>query len=227
MRNQTSAQDLSSASMASLHWLREVALVRTPSNLDQEERSLTRSAGIGLMITKALAKNGAAKVYIAGRRLDVLEAAAAAVGPNVIPIACDVTSKESLAAAADRVRQDSGFLNLLVCNSGIGGPQAKLTEDITLEQFAEANLANSAEDYAKTFAVNSSAVWISSMTFLTLLDAGNKKGNVQQSSQIVVTTSIAAFNKKAPGGWVYGQSKAAANLAMKQLSVALPQWQIR
>jgi NAD(P)-dependent dehydrogenase (short-subunit alcohol dehydrogenase family) len=179
------------------------------------------------MITKALAKNGAAKVYIAGRRLDVLEAAAAAVGPNVVPIACDVTSKESLAAAADRVRQDSGFLNLLVCNSGIGGPQAKLTEDITLEQFAAANLANSAEDYAKTFAVNSSAVWISSMTFLTLLDAGNKKGNVQQSSQIVVTTSIAAFNKKAPGGWVYGQSKAAANLAMKQLSVALPQWQIR
>jgi NAD(P)-dependent dehydrogenase (short-subunit alcohol dehydrogenase family) len=65
------------------------------------------------------------------------------------------------------------------------------------------------------------------MTFLPLLDAGNKKGNVQQTSQVLVTSSIAAFNKKAPGGYAYGQSKAAANLAVKHLSIVLPKWKIR
>jgi len=47
------------------------------------------------------------------------------------------------------------------------------------------------------------------------------------TSQVIVTSSIAAFNKKAPGGWAYGQSKAGAVLAAKQLAVALPQWNIR
>jgi NAD(P)-dependent dehydrogenase (short-subunit alcohol dehydrogenase family) len=180
------------------------------------------------MIAKALAKNGAAKVYIAGRRLEVLESAASAVGPNVIPIQCDVTSKDSLVAAAERVRQEAGFLNVLICNSGIGGPQVKPIEDETsIEDFAASNLAVSFEDYNNTFAVNTSAVWYTTMSFLSLLDAGNKKGNVQQTSQVLVTSSIAAFNKKAPGGYSYGQSKAAVNLVVKHLSVALPKWQIR
>jgi NAD(P)-dependent dehydrogenase (short-subunit alcohol dehydrogenase family) len=180
------------------------------------------------MITKALAQNGAAKVYIAGRRLEVLEAAASATGSNVIPIQCDVTSKESLAAAADRVRQESGFLNLLICNSGIGGPQVKpVADETSVEEWASANLAINFEDYTKTFAVNTSSVWFTTMTFLPLLDAGNKKGNVQQTSQVLVTSSIAAFNKKAPGGYAYGQSKAAANLAVKHLSIVLPKWKIR
>jgi NAD(P)-dependent dehydrogenase (short-subunit alcohol dehydrogenase family) len=65
------------------------------------------------------------------------------------------------------------------------------------------------------------------MAFLGLLKKGNEKGNVEQTSQIIVTSSIAAFNKKAPGGWAYGQSKAAAVSAAKQLAVALPQWNIR
>jgi hypothetical protein len=75
--------------------------------------------------------------------------------------------------------------------------------------------------------VNSTSVWYTSMAFLQLLDNGNKKGNVKQSSQIVVTSSIGGFNKKAPGGWAYGPSKAAATHIAKQLSVVLPTWNIR
>lgn len=180
------------------------------------------------MITKALALNGAAKVYIAGRRLEVLQEAAASVGSNVIPIQCDVTSKEQLTKAVDYIRQDAGFLNLLVCNSGIGGPQVKpVKEETTIAEWAEQNLAHSVEDYTHTFAVNASSVWFTSMSCLTLLDEGNKRGNVQQTSQIIVTSSIAALNKKAPGGYAYGQSKAAATMAAKHLSIALPKWKIR
>lgn len=56
----------------------------------------TTTAGIGLMFAKALIRNGAAKVYIAGRREEVLQKAASSIGSNVIPVKCDVTSKESL-----------------------------------------------------------------------------------------------------------------------------------
>ncbi|PNP37393.1 hypothetical protein TGAMA5MH_10692 [Trichoderma gamsii] len=184
--------------------------------------------GIGLMMARALAKNGAAKVYIGGRRLEVLEEAAASLGPNVVPVKCDVTSKESLQQAVDFIKQDTGYLNVLVCNSGIGGPNTiQIQDDTSIEEWADSNWNISFEDYTNTFAVNTSAVWYTAIAFLKLLDAGNKKGNLEQSSQIIVTSSIASFNKAAPGGWAYGQSKAAATHIAKHLSTALPRWNIR
>ncbi|KAI0518130.1 short chain dehydrogenase [Xylaria bambusicola] len=185
--------------------------------------------GIGLMITKALVANGAAKVYILGRRLNVLQEAVSSIGnPNVIPVHCDVTSVDSLKAAASHIEKDAGFVNLLVCNSGIGGPFGiNPKPETTLDEFMEANLAVVAEDYTKTFAVNTSAVWYTTMTFLKLLDAGNARANVEQKSQVVAISSIGGFNKTNTGGFAYGQSKAACTHLIKQLSVVLPQWDIR
>ncbi len=82
-------------------------------------------AGIGLMIARALAEAGAHRVYIVGRRLDVLQAAAASIGhPTVVyPLYCDVTSKISLESIASVIETDVGYLNLVVANAGIGGPQ--------------------------------------------------------------------------------------------------------
>ncbi|KAK5626162.1 hypothetical protein RRF57_001877 [Xylaria bambusicola] len=199
--------------------------------------------GIGLMITKALVANGAAKVYILGRRLNVLQEAASSIGnSNVVPVTCDVTSVESLKAAVSHIEKDAGFVNLLVCNSGIGGPFGMNPKpETTLDEFIEANLAVAAEDYTKTFAVNTSAVWYTTMTFLKLLDAGNARANVEQKSQVVAISSIGGFNKTNTGGFAcllsqhgpdriggaYGQSKAACTHLIKQLSVSLPQWDIR
>lgn len=151
------------------------------------------------MMAKALAENGAT-VYILGRRAEVLEAAVKSIGrpETVRALVCDVTSKDSLQAAADAVRAQSGHLNLLVCNSGIGGPQTprpSADAQMTLEEFARANWEVPVEDYTHTFAVNTSAVWYTTLAFLTLLDAGNKKGNVFQKSQVIATSSIGGFNK--------------------------------
>ncbi|KAI2468668.1 NAD(P)-binding protein [Annulohypoxylon bovei var. microspora] len=184
--------------------------------------------GIGLMIAKALAANGASKVYILGRRLEVLQKAAAEAGPNVIPITADVTSKESLQSAVDQVKQEAGFVNLLVCNSGIGGPYGiRPKKETTLDEFVEANLSVPIEDYTSTFNVNTSAVWYTTMSFLKLLDAGNKQGNVEQTSHVIATSSIGGLNKINTGGFAYGQSKAACIHLIKHLSVVLPQWDIR
>ncbi|KAI1160662.1 short chain dehydrogenase [Nemania serpens] len=183
-------------------------------------------SGIGLMITKALAANGAAKVYILGRRLSVLQEAAASTGnPNVVPVTCDVTSVEALKAAVAQIEQDAGFVNLVVCNSGIGGPAGvRPKPETTLDEFISANLAAPIEEYTKTFAVNASAVWYTTISFLKLLDAGNARRNVEQKSQVVAVSSIGGFNKINTGGFA---CKAACTHLIKQLSVALPQWDIR
>ena len=180
------------------------------------------------MLAKALALNGAEKVYISGRRLPVLEEAAKSIGPNVHAIQCDVTSKDSLSAAVSRIESEVGHVNLVICNSGISGPSvAPIKAETTLEEWAEANWEHEIDSYVEPFRVNVASVWYTTMAFLKLLDKGNKKGNVAWTSQVVVTTSVAAYNKKAPGGWAYGQSKSAVTHAMKHLSVALPQWNIR
>ncbi|KAI0829135.1 NAD(P)-binding protein [Hypoxylon sp. FL0890] len=184
--------------------------------------------GIGLMITKALAANGASKVYILGRRLQTLREAASQAGSNVIPVTCDVTSKQSLESAVTQIQKEAGFINLLVCNSGIGGPYGiRPKPETTLDEFVEANLSVPFEDYTNTFGVNTSAVWYTAISFLKLLDSGNKQGNVQQKSQVIAVSSIGGFNKVNTGGFAYGQSKASCTHLIKQLSVVLPQWDIR
>lgn len=180
------------------------------------------------MMARALALNGAKKVYIIGRRKDVLEKAAATVDTgNIIPLQGDVTSKEDLASIVKHIEADVGFINVLVANSGIGGPQVATTKDGSIEEFQKGLWESKFEDYVKTFSVNTAAVWYSVVAFLALLDKGNKKGNVEQNSQVIATSSIAGFNKATPGGYAYGQSKAATTHLIKQLATGLVPYEIR
>lgn len=192
------------------------------------------------MMARALAAAGASKIYIAGRRLEVLQKAADSINIDqpdtkvVVPLVCDVTSTSSLNSLVDHITKESGHLHLLLCNSGVGGPQAPAPVTTTdkpptsLKEWREANLAIPMEDFTQTFVVNVSSAWYTTMACLELLDKGNKEGNsLGWTTQVIVTSSIGGFNKKAPGGWAYGQSKAAATHAMKQLGAVLPTWGIR
>jgi NAD(P)-dependent dehydrogenase (short-subunit alcohol dehydrogenase family) len=180
------------------------------------------------MMARALALNGAHRVYIIGRREAVLEGAAKGVSVgNIIPIVGDVTSKASLKSIADRISHEVGYINVLIANSGISGPQAKITPETTLEEYQKLMWDAEFDDYVNTFSVNTVAVWFTVMAFLTLLDKGNEKGNVQQRSQVIATSSIGGFNRNAPGGYAYGQSKAGTTHMMKQLATALAPYRIR
>ena len=185
--------------------------------------------GIGLMMTKALALNGARKVYIIGRRKEVLEAAAKeSPHGNIIPLVGDVTSKDALQSIVSHIENEVGYINVLIANSGIGGPQStSITPETSLEDYQSALWNQSFDEYTKTFAVNTSAVFFCIVAFLKLLDAGNKKGQVEQKSQVIATSSIGGFNRRVPGGYAYGQSKAATTLLMKHMATNLVPYGIR
>lgn len=180
-------------------------------------------------MAKALALNGAHKVYIIGRRKEMLEATAKeSPHGNIIPIVGDVTSKEDLKSIASTIEKEVGYINVLIANSGVAGPQSpSITPETSLKDFQAALWEQRFEDYTDTFAVNVSAVFFTVVAFLSLLDAGNAKGNVEQKSQVIATSSIAGFNRNVPGGYAYGQSKAATTSLMKQLATQLVPYGIR
>ncbi len=136
-------------------------------------------SGIGSMIAKTLALNGAHKVYIIGRREAPLQTIAKeSPHGNIIPLTGDVTSKSDLQGIAEHIKKDVGYINVLIANSGVGGPQLKpaVTKETSIEEFQKILWDVDFEEYTNTFAVNCSAVFFSVAAFLGLLDAGNKKG---------------------------------------------------
>jgi NAD(P)-dependent dehydrogenase (short-subunit alcohol dehydrogenase family) len=182
------------------------------------------------MMARALALNGALKVYIVGRRKEVLEKASKSVSTNnIIPLVGDVTSKEALASIVSQIASEVGYINVLIANSGTLGPQPtqKITSESTAADYQKAWGETSFEDFADTFKLNTVAVWFTIVSFLGLLDAGNKKGNLEQKSQVITTSSIGSFNRNVPGGFAYGQSKAATTHMMKQLATNLAPLGIR
>jgi NAD(P)-dependent dehydrogenase (short-subunit alcohol dehydrogenase family) len=87
--------------------------------------------GIGLQIAKDLAAHGLT-VLVGARDLERGEAAARALGGSARALALDVTDAESVAAAAERIRNDFGRLDVLVNNAGIShaGDPGKSFEDM-------------------------------------------------------------------------------------------------
>jgi len=86
--------------------------------------------GIGFGCAQALAAEGA-RVTLAGRRVEVLEAAAArlaAEGLDVATVGCDITDEEQVRRAVEVARR-GGNLDVLVANAGSGYPGAILQVD--------------------------------------------------------------------------------------------------
>lgn len=191
---------------------------------------LTRDViGIGYMMTKAFAFNGAHKVYIVGRRKEKLEEAAKISPSNIVPLVGDVTSKDSLISLAEQVKNDVGYVNLVCCNSGVmHKPIAAKAGEASLSEFAQAALQQDPSEWDNTFSTNSTSVAFTTFAFLELLDAGNKKGNCTgRKSQVLVTSSIAGYLRVPGSNMAYSASKAAATHLVKHLAGTLASYSIR
>ena len=76
------------------------------------------SSGIGAATARALAGHGY-NLALLGRRLDRNEALAAELGDSAIAIAADVTDRDSLVTAANRVQVELGGADVLINNAGV------------------------------------------------------------------------------------------------------------
>jgi NADP-dependent 3-hydroxy acid dehydrogenase YdfG len=76
------------------------------------------SSGIGEATARALAADGH-RVALLARRVDRIEALAGELGDCAIAIQADVTDRGSIAAAAQRVRDDLGGADILVNSAGV------------------------------------------------------------------------------------------------------------
>jgi NADP-dependent 3-hydroxy acid dehydrogenase YdfG len=76
------------------------------------------SSGIGEATARALVADGY-RVALLARRADRLQALAAELGDGAIAIRADVTDRDALAAAAQRVQDELGGADVLVNNAGV------------------------------------------------------------------------------------------------------------
>jgi NAD(P)-dependent dehydrogenase (short-subunit alcohol dehydrogenase family) len=85
-------------------------------------------SGVGRAAAQALLGDGDI-VYLAGRRLPLLEETAAeSPGGTPIPVACDVTDPASVEALYARIAAGHGRLDLLFNNAGLAAPSTNFGE---------------------------------------------------------------------------------------------------
>ena len=98
------------------------------------------SSGIGEATARTLAADGY-RVALLARRLDRIEAIAAELGDTAIAIQADVTDRDSIVAAAERVQSELGGADILINNAGVMllGPFGPEQRD-DYEQMIEINL---------------------------------------------------------------------------------------
>ncbi|KAI5887550.1 NAD(P)-binding protein [Schizophyllum commune H4-8] len=194
--------------------------------------------GIGYMIAQGLAANGA-KVYISGRRGDVLANAAREFEGKgeLIPLLMDVTSKASILAAKDIIAAADGRLDILVNNAGQSGPRSMWMSDASAPQNGDAEafgMGLLAEEqgpfpsgtpekkgnWADLFAINTLAPFSVTTAFLGLLAKGSERHGAYSASVINVT-SMSGTLKLAQNFFAYGASKAATAHLTKILATEL------
>jgi NADP-dependent 3-hydroxy acid dehydrogenase YdfG len=89
------------------------------------------SSGIGEATARALAADGH-RVALLARRVDRIQSVAEEVGNGAIAIEADVTVRDSIVAAAERVQRELGGADILVNNAGV-----MLTAPFTSDQSEE------------------------------------------------------------------------------------------
>lgn len=147
------------------------------------------STGIGLATAKIFAVEGA-KVYITGRRQDVLANAVAEIGHGAEAVQADSANLDDLDQLYERVRVEAGHIDVLFANAGGGGilPLGEITE----------------EQVDDTFGRNVKGVIFTVQKALPLMRKGGS----------IILTGSTAGSKGTPAFSVYSASKAAVrNLA--------------
>jgi NAD(P)-dependent dehydrogenase (short-subunit alcohol dehydrogenase family) len=166
--------------------------------------------GIGLQIAKDLAMHGLT-VVVGARNFEDGETAAKSVGNGARAVQLDVTDHASIAAAAERIRDELGRLDVLVNNAGISHadtPGRSLEEVVASGRLSVASL----DEVHTVFETNVFGVIAVTQAMLPLLREAPEARivNVASSGGSLTLNSDPANPHRSMFG-TYSASKAAAN----------------
>jgi NAD(P)-dependent dehydrogenase (short-subunit alcohol dehydrogenase family) len=180
--------------------------------------------GIGLQIAKDLAAHGLV-VLVGSRNLKSGEAAAKEVGPDAYAIQLDVSDAASITAAAQRIRDEFGRLDLLIQNAAISNTRKLPGQSV--EAYARTTRPSnvSLEEMRAVWETNVFGVLAVYQAMLPLLRAAPHARIVNVSSGVgsLTTNSDPAFAFRAIFGPVYPASKTALNALTVAMAIELEQ----
>ena len=178
--------------------------------------------GIGLQIAKDLAAHGFA-VLVGSRNFENGEAAAKAVGPDARALQLDVTDRASIAAAAQRIGDEFGRLDVLINNAAISNTNKRAGQ--TVEDFAKATRPSvvSLDEMRAVWDTNVFGVLAVYQAMLPLLRKSPNARIVNVSSGVgsLTSNSDPAFPYRSIFGPVYPASKTALNALTVAMAIEL------
>src|ERR1700685_43439 len=172
-----------------------------------------------LQVARELVANGLT-VLVGSRDFERGEAAAKEIGPGAVALQLDVTDGDSIAAAADRIRRETGRLDLLVNNAGI----SKTTQG-GLRHPSNASL----DEIRAVWEVNVFGVVAVYQAMLPLLRESPDARIVNVSSGVgsLTTNADPAYPYHALFGPIYPASKAALNAMTLAMMIELESTEIK
>lgn len=147
----------------------------------------------------------------------------------LVPLPGDITSQDGLKAMANKVKEEVGYINVLIANAGMSGPKLEsLKPRYTLADFVSHAWSSPMQEFNDVYGLNCTALYYTVLAFLELLDEGNKKKNYSGGkSQVIATASTASFLRHPRAGYAYLSSKAAVISLIKCFSTFCVPWGIR
>lgn len=178
-------------------------------------------SGIGLMITQALAVNGA-KVYIVGRTEEKLDKVAEVHGKDIqgqiIPIVGDVASKDGVKKIVQEIEKREKCLCILVNNAGIASSKADTSSEKSAEEARKEFFdSTSVEEWTDLYATNVVGPYMMTTAFLPLLQKSTET-HYGWSGTVINITSISGLVRISQGHFAYNSSKGAQVHLNKLLS---------
>ncbi len=185
--------------------------------------------GVGFQVAKELVANGLT-VLVGSRNLERGEAAAKEIGAGAIAIQLDVTDRASIAAAAERIRNEFGRLDLLVNNAAISNTR-KQQLGLSLQEYAKITLASNAslDEVREVWETNVFGVLAVYQAMLPLLRTSSDARIVNVSSGVgsLARNADPTYPYHAYYGVVYPASKTALNAITLAMMVELEATKIK
>ena len=178
--------------------------------------------GIGLQIARDLVGHGFT-VLVGSRNLERGEAAAREIGPDAIAVQLDVTDGASIAAAAGRIRQEFGRLDVLINNAAISN--TNMTPGMSVEEYSRSTRPSvvSLDEIRAVFETNVFGVVAVTQAMLPLLREAPSARivNVSSGAGSLTMNSDPSFPWRSIFGPVYPASKTALNAMTLAMAIEL------